>query len=1113
MNVSSFNTENNSGNKKFRPLGRSLLLWFLLLSLLPLTITAWLGYRQMVDGLTQSALNELEHSAQQKADFIKTWFHYREMDVLVQAENKHNIYFLRALNQGLLASRQSADRYIETPQWKRLVKSQEHELVSLSSRYEYIGDLFLVNRKGDILYSVLKEFDLGSNLFNGIYAGTELARIAKISMDTKQVKFSDFNRHGTETYLLVGFLSAPMVDANGKVIGVFLLQMRLKRLAELMRGKRRNTTQIHYLVGQDGFARTPISWQETDKSVTERIDTRVVNTWKQQVDASLVEDQASSLASEYIGPHGRLVFGLHQRLSLFGVNWALISEIDRAEALAEADKQGNIILIMVLLTSVLATYIAKSITQPVTTLAKIAESVSLGETEQRFDIRSNNEIGMLGVAFNKMLDARNKHERELEQSTQNTLKALKNLEEQKFALDQHAIVAVTDVQGNIVFVNKKFTEISGYSEEELIGQNHRILNSGYHDASFFRDMYRTIASGKVWHNEICNVTKNGEHYWVDTTIVPFMGDDAKPKSYIAIRTDITANKKAEAMMLEAKEMAEESTRLKSDFLANMSHEIRTPMNGIIGATGLLLDTRLDSKQRNFADTTMSSAEALLVLINDILDFSKIEAGKLELETIDFDMQLLAEEVSEILALKCREKNIEMLLRYVPDTPRYFKGDPGRIRQILLNLLSNAVKFTESGSVLLTVAVDEDYTGISQSSNLPECESVLRISVQDSGIGIAEDKLDAVFKQFEQADSSTTRHFGGTGLGLAICKQLAELMGGEVGVDSELGKGSTFWFTTKLQLSDKKLNEVVLDDYKQLAGLRCLLIDDNEIGRMIYSEQLAAYKVSVEALDSAVHAKQILLDAVASDNPFDFVISDYQMPELDGAALAQQIKAQPELANLPLVLLTSSPQKGDSQKMYELGFSGYLTKPTYSMELPKLLSAVWHAHIQSDDIGLVTRHTIQEASVKPVEKFILENAEILLVEDNAVNQMVATAILKTYGVNVSTALNGLEAVQMFEQNRYDLVFMDCQMPEMDGFEASRQIRLREQAGENTATPIVAFTANAMQGDREKCLEAGMDDFIAKPVKKTDIEHILLRYLAAKVRSGNVIEKDNDKAVND
>ncbi|VAW99552.1 diguanylate cyclase/phosphodiesterase (GGDEF & EAL domains) with PAS/PAC sensor(s) [hydrothermal vent metagenome] len=1104
MNEDIKQTNKGSEGKNFTSLGRSLLLWFLLLALLPLSVTSVIGYRQMEKSLTETVMHELEREAQQKAIFIKTWFSYRFMDLNGQAENSRNVEFLAALRQGLQASNQPPADFVKTYAWALLVDERQKDLITLTHRYDYMDDLFLIDTRGNILYSVLGDDDLGSNLFTGLYAGTRFAQIVKTSLKTGEAQFSDFRRHGVDTDLLIGFIAAPVLDNTGNIIGVFAIQLRLKRLIKLVQVQDSGSSLTHYLVGEDSLARTPVSHDETANSVLQRIDTQQFHLWLQHEQEQHPDDMHNA-AHEYIGPRGKLVIGLHQIVRLPGVNWALISEINRDEALAGAYKQGKIVLVILLLTSVLvvllAIYLARRITQPLTRLADASMEVAAGKLNQQVDISTDNEIGKLAEAFNHMVQVRQAHEYELLQRAQQTQDALDKLAEQKFALDQHSIVAITNVQGGITYANDKFCEISGYSKEELLGKNHRLLNSGCHDVAFFRDMYRTIASGNVWHGEVCNKSKAGYLYWLATTIVPFMDKDGKPQSYIALRTDITLTKRAEAAMLQAKEVAEEATRLKSDFLANMSHEIRTPMNGIIGATGLLLDTELNSKQQNYANTTLSSAEALLNLINDILDFSKIEAGKMELEIIDFDLQLLAEEVADMLTLKCCEKNIEMLLRYVPDTARHFKGDPGRIRQVILNLLSNAVKFTNAGSVLLTVELDEQTQVEAEDSQ--HQDSVLRISVQDTGIGIAGDKQAAVFQQFEQADSSTTRHYGGTGLGLAICKQLAELMGGEIGLDSDVGQGSTFWFTVKLSRSDKQRTAIKLDDFKQLAGLRCLLVDDNEVARMIYLEQLAAYDIEVKTLDSPLAVVEVLQAAIKVSTPFDFVITDFQMPDMDGAALVQQIKAQPDLSTLQLVLMTSSPHKGDSHNMHQLGFNGYLIKPTYSQELPKLLSALWHAKQNAQDIGLVTRHTLHEASVKPVEKFTLENAEILLVEDNAVNQMVATAILQSYGATITPAVNGVEAVQCFKTNNYDLIFMDCQMPEMDGFEASRKIRQHEKTQyekiqhNNKPTSIVAFTANAMEGDREKCLAAGMDDYITKPVKRADIERVLLRYLAMKV----------------
>ncbi|NOY62606.1 MAG: response regulator, partial [Gammaproteobacteria bacterium] len=641
------------------------------------------------------------------------------------------------------------------------------------------------------------------------------------------------------------------------------------------------------------------------------------------------------------------------------------------------------------------------------------------------------------------------------------------------------------------FANKKFSEISGYRRDELLGQNHRLLNSGHHDTAFFRAMYRTIAKGEVWRGEICNRAKDGHLYWVDTTIVPFMGDDGKPQSYIAIRTDISERMCAEAELLEAKEIAEAATRQKSEFLANMSHEIRTPMNGIIGMTGLLLDTPLTAKQRSYVDATQSSADALLIIINDILDFSKIEAGKLELEAVPFDLQLLVEDVAELMALKCREKGVEMLLRYKPGTQRFVIGDPGRVRQILLNLLSNAIKFTEQGHILLTV---ESYGGVD--GMMP-----ILLTVQDTGIGIAKDKLGRIFNKFDQEDGSTTRRYGGTGLGLSICKQLCHMMEGDIQVHSQQGTGSTFSFTLNLSVDEAALpasgradNDAPFDDFN------VLIVDDSVVARTILLEQLSALRMRVSAAASALLAIEMLQQSVADSDPFDMLIIDAHMPEMDGEALAAEISQRKLMVHGAMIYVTSLPRKGDSLRAKALGFDGYLTKPLHPSEVPQLLALIHNAKQQGQDASLVTRHTLREAEEGMRHKPLFTNAQILLTEDNPVNVMVATELLEGYGCTVTPAGNGLEALALVKARSFDLIFMDCQMPEMDGFEATAQIRKLQTRSAVERTPIVAFTANAMKSDEVQCLKAGMDDFISKPVRQGSLENVLSKWLPHKQQQG-------------
>ncbi len=1073
-------------------LRRTLPAWFLLLALVPLTLTSWLSYQRAVDALTLAAVEKLEQGAQLKAQFIQNWFNYRFMDLRNQADSQANAAFLKALMFGRSATGLSSVEFVESTVWDSIVERHQRDLHSFSRHYAYLQDLFLIDNEGNILFSVAREFDLGSNLFSGFYADSRFAHIARESLANGSVLFSDV-APALSSRFASGFLTAPIIDESGVRVGVFAIQLQLEYIGTLMQEHFGNGAIHHYLIGDDGLLRMLPAGSGL-ASVEARIDTEQFRRWRHEHgDGSRSTARDKEVAFTYLGPQGREVIGVHQAVELPGVSWALISEVDRDAALAVAHRQGRMTMILFVLTALLvgglAVYQARRIIRPITQLAEAAKAVAAGDLDQQVSVSADNEIGVLARAFNEMLSARQRHMDVLEESNGIAQMALAELAEQKFALDQHAIVAITNVQGRITFVNDKFCEISGYSRPELFGQNHRLLNSGEHDKLFFREMYRTIARGRVWHGEICNRAKDGQLYWVDTTIVPFMNEKGKPQSYIAIRTDISQRKQAEFELLHAKEAAEAATQQKSDFLANMSHEIRTPMNGIIGMTGLLLETSLDARQRSYAKATMNSADALLTIINDILDFSKIEAGKLELEALPFDLQSLAEDVAELMALKCREKGLEMLLRYKPGTERFVVGDPGRVRQILLNLLSNAVKFTERGYILLTLEVVESRGD----------ELLFRGSVKDSGIGIAPEKQALIFNKFDQEDSSTTRKYGGTGLGLAICRQLSTMMGGDISVESRKGEGSTFSFTMLLGVNaEAPVDTSHLDDYELLAGLRALVVDDTKVARTILVEQLARLKMRLACVDSAPAALEALQQGRAVGDPFDIVITDAAMPEMGGEALAEEITRLQLLPQGAMLFVTSAPRQGDGQRIKALGFDGYLTKPVYPSEIPKILALIWAARQQGRSIALVTRHTLQEAGGGTTERPMFA-AQLLLVEDNPINVLVATELLERYGCSVTPAGNGLEALALIRERQFDLIFMDCQMPEMDGFEASAAIRTMEQEEGAARTPIVAFTANAMKSDQEKCLGAGMDDFITKPVSQTSLERVLNRWLAHKCKS--------------
>jgi PAS domain S-box-containing protein len=566
----------------------------------------------------------------------------------------------------------------------------------------------------------------------------------------------------------------------------------------------------------------------------------------------------------------------------------------------------------------------------------------------------------------------------------------------------------------------------------------------------------------------------GKSRWLLVTKVPLIDRQGDVRGIVSMARDITARKLVEEQLHKAKEAAETAAQAKSEFLANMSHEIRTPLNGVIGMTGLLLDTELSTEQSEYAETIRNSGEALLGVINDILDFSKIEAGKMLMESCPFDLRLVIEEVNDMLASKASEKNLDLILQYSSGVPRYFLGDAGRIRQVVTNLVGNAIKFTDCGHVMITVLCQEH----------DEHQASIRVLVRDTGPGIPPDKLNLLFEKFSQVDSSTTRKYGGTGLGLAISKQLVELMSGEIGVESSPGEGTTFWFSLPLPLNSEPTPPPV--PVTDLRGLHVLIVDDNEVNRRVLQEQTTNWGMRCANSVSGQEALQAIRAAHAHGDSFEIVITDYHMPEMDGAELAASIRADDNIKDAVIILLTSV---GDWREVRDLEGSqvnACLAKPVRQSQLMNTLAAAWSKKLAAAPPRGVQTSLAALAS-KVAGKFTGCPIRVLVAEDNVVNQKVALRMLERLGIRADVAANGQEAVEMLAKLPYDVVFMDCHMPEKNGYEATAEIRRLQDSSQRVK--IIAMTAEAVGDSCERCLAAGMDYFIAKPVRLEDLIGVL------------------------
>jgi len=633
--------------------------------------------------------------------------------------------------------------------------------------------------------------------------------------------------------------------------------------------------------------------------------------------------------------------------------------------------------------------------------------------------------------------------------------------EEKFRMvaEQSPNMIFINKMGRVIYANKKSEEIMGYKREEFYSPNFNFLNLIYQESKDLikKNFNRHMKGEEVAPIEYTLVTKEGKRIEaiLTTKLIKYEGE----RAILGTVTEIAEQKRAEEILRKAKDEAEQANQLKSEFLANMSHEIRTPMNAIIGMTDLTLDTELTTEQRDYLSTVKESSHALLELLNDILDLSRIEADRIELDKIDFDLRVTVEGVTDTLAPKACAKGLELACMIHHQVPSLLRGDPGRLRQILLNLVGNGIKFTENGEVVINVELKEETAdGVT-----------LLFSVTDTGIGIPKDKHGRIFESFTQANGSTTREYGGTGLGLSISRRLVELMDGQIGLESEPGRGSRFWFTVTFEKS-KDLKDPSLPPLPDIRGMRMLVVDDNKSNRIVLVEMLKSFGCWAKGVESGEEALQTLKKEANQREPFHLVLLDMLMPWMNGEETLKAIKKDPEIKDVVVIVLTSVGVRGDASRLEALGCAGYLMKPIKQSQLYDAIITVLGLHKNEEKNKphpIVTRHTLAEKK--------RQGTRILLAEDNPMNQKLAVTLLTRAGFSVDAVENGSKAIEALKRTPYDLILMDVQMSEMNGFEATKAIR--EIEGKKKHIPIIAMTAHAMKGDRERCLQAGMDDYVS------------------------------------
>lgn len=871
------------------------------------------------------------------------------------------------------------------------------------------------------------------------------------------VKITDPYKSVTTEDINLGVVTA-LLDWKDDVYGVVGIDVTLKNLTEYL-------GQVD--IGREGW----IFLMDRNGTILVAKDhtLEMTNYFELEQDADVLREfmdrtEGTVISSAFGDKH----YGYFREIDSLG--WTMVIWVPKKNVDSAISRMiQNLIMVLLVALSSMAviTYLEfnKYVLSPIVQLSEDAQYImQTGDLEHMLHYSSDDEIGYLSRSLNDMMsaiyltqDSLKKSEVEL-RGHRDHLEELVKERTARLSILTQAIeqspssVMITDPDGKIEYVNKQFSEKFGYDYEEIVGKKPSLIKTTRTDPVIFKDMWRTIKGELTWRGEVVNKCKDGTELWCNLFISPVFDEEQKTSHYVAIINDITNLKQIQEDLEIARDKAEAATQAKGQFLANMSHEIRTPMNAIMGLTHLALQNPMEDQLRSYLTKIDTASRSLLRIINDILDFSKIEAGKLEIEIIEFDLNSVIDNISNLLGIKAANKGVEFLIAMDPEVPIKMKGDPLRLEQILVNLINNAIKFTEVGEVILEIRQKKE----------SEEKVNLEFAVSDTGIGITDEQKQKLFKSFSQADDSTTRKYGGTGLGLTISKRLVEMMGGEIDVDSEPNVGSKFHFDIWVEKSDAPYEPAIKKD---LRGLRALIVDDNESSCSIIEEALISFTFKVESVHSG---KACLEKLKTSEKSYDLILMDWRMPHMDGIETKRLIDELDLIRPPKVVMVTAFGREEIMAQAESTGFDGFLIKPFSRSLLFDTIMEAFHKGIPKGPSKLQSQK----------QSKLLGGVKLLLVEDNEFNQLVAREILENQGCILDVADNGEVAVKMLKDKKhYDMVLMDINMPVMDGYEATRILRKIPRLNK---MPIIAMTANAMKGDREKAIEAGMNDYVTKPI---------------------------------